>query len=232
MPGLNTPQIEYAPRPVRWLGRGRVRQLLLLCAVVVFGLCVWSWVPVVLRHVERIKAQRDCLAHTPPPQLVSFKAEGWSIVLIWSRPLEFDRLLESSRGKSIPWTKVTPRGALLFLHERHMPNGPKRLVVVSFDQKARSNPLSVQVMELGTFRPLYVRSYDRSGFPQFWPKPDWGSQSEPSKPFQIFEGRPDANDSTHFTIPYELDGQHGIVDGWLVEDQFVKLEVRPVTTGN
>jgi hypothetical protein len=226
VPDVMIQQIDYARERVKWFRRGGVRRVLLpLGTVVVVGICVWSWAPVVVRQVERIRAQRECLAHTPVAQLVSFNCEGWDVIFIWSRPEEFNRLLDSSQLRN------THKEALLFLHERHMPNGPSRLVVVSFDRNSPSNPVRAQVMELRIFGQRRVRSDDQIGFPQFWPKADWNPNSEAVQPFQIFEGRADVDDSTHFTIPYEMDGKHGIVDGWLVEDRFVKLQVRAEGTG-
>ena len=80
-------------------------------------------------------------------------------------------------------------------------------------------------MELGTFGKPRVLSDDQVGFPRFWPKADWSTNSE-DQLYQVFEGRADDADSTRFAIPYEMDGKHGIVDGWLVEDRFVKLQIR------
>jgi hypothetical protein len=199
--------------------------LLPLGTAVVIGICVRSWVPVVGRQVGRIEAQRECLAHTPVAQLVSLKCEGWDVIFNWSRPEEFNRLLDSSRLRN------THREALLFLHERHMANGPSRLVVVSLDCNTPANPVRAQVMELGTFGQPRVLSDDQIGFPRFWPKADWSWGRGSSQPYQVFEGRADNEDSTHFTIPYEMDGKHGIVDGWLVDDRSVKLQIRAEGTG-
>jgi hypothetical protein len=219
-------QIEYAREPVKWFRRRWVRRVLVPWGTAVaIGICVWSWAPVVVRQVERIAAQRECLAHTPVAQLVSFKCEGWNIIFNWSRPEEFNRLLDSSRLRN------THKEALLVLHERHMANGPSRPVVVLFDCNSPSNPVRAQVMELGIFGKPGVRSDDQVGFPRFWPKADWSPNSAAMEQYQIFEGRADMDDSTHFTIPYEMDGKHGIVDGWLVDDRSVKLQIRAEGTG-
>lgn len=42
--------------------------------------------------------------------------------------------------------------------------------------------------------------------------------------FRVFAGQPDPADPTHFTIPYEVDGHAGVIDGWLKED---RIELRP-----
>jgi hypothetical protein len=45
-------------------------------------------------------------------------------------------------------------------------------------------------------------------------------------PFRFFAGQADPENSTHFTIPFERDGRRGMVDGWLRDDESVKLEIR------
>ena len=38
---------------------------------------------------------------------------------------------------------------------------------------------------------------------------------------RFFGGSPDPADGSHFTLPYELDGQPGVIDGWLRDDGLV-----------
>lgn len=67
--------------------------------------------------------------------------------------------------------------------------------------------------------------------PAHWSKPT--AAGEPGSlhvkyadQLRVFTGQPDPADASHFTIPYELDGQAGIIDGWLNADGSVKLEPR------
>ena len=41
---------------------------------------------------------------------------------------------------------------------------------------------------------------------------------------RVFAGQPDPADPSHFTIPYRLDGQDGVIDGWLKDNG---IELRP-----
>lgn len=43
---------------------------------------------------------------------------------------------------------------------------------------------------------------------------------------RVFAGQPDPSDESHFTIAYDLDGQPGVIDGWLNSDGSIKLEPR------
>ena len=46
------------------------------------------------------------------------------------------------------------------------------------------------------------------------------------KPINLYAGQPDPNDKSHFTLAYTLNGKPGTIDGWLNDDDTVKLEVR------
>jgi hypothetical protein len=50
------------------------------------------------------------------------------------------------------------------------------------------------------------------------------------KNVRVFVGRSDPANLSHFTIPFEIDGRAGTIDGWLQENDDVLLEVRPSAT--
>lgn len=64
----------------------------------------------------------------------------------------------------------------------------------------------------------------------------WSPPASPGEPgtlrvdyrdqLRVFAGQPDPADASHFTIPYDLDGRPGILDGWLKPDGSVQLEPR------
>jgi hypothetical protein len=67
-----------------------------------------------------------------------------------------------------------------------------------------------QLTEVGTDRrPRYARA------------PATVPVIKPGNQLRFFGGSPDAADASHFTIPFELDGQAGIIDGWLRDDALV-----------
>ena len=43
---------------------------------------------------------------------------------------------------------------------------------------------------------------------------------------QMFFGQPDSADAAHFTIKYDIDNIPGTIDGWLQNDDTVKLQIR------
>ena len=44
--------------------------------------------------------------------------------------------------------------------------------------------------------------------------------------WRIFAGQPDPNDPTHFTIPYDVDGKPGVIDGRLNDGERAILTPR------
>jgi hypothetical protein len=43
---------------------------------------------------------------------------------------------------------------------------------------------------------------------------------------RIFAGQPDMSDPAHLTLNYAVDGENGIIDGWLLNENELKLQVR------
>jgi hypothetical protein len=49
---------------------------------------------------------------------------------------------------------------------------------------------------------------------------------QPPEVMRFLASRPDPKDPSHFTIDYVLDGQPGVIDGWLQDDNRVRIEPR------
>jgi hypothetical protein len=49
-------------------------------------------------------------------------------------------------------------------------------------------------------------------------QPTTASVMAPKHQLRFLGGSPDPADASHFTIPFELDGQAGVIDGWLRDD--------------
>jgi hypothetical protein len=105
-------------------------------------------------------------------------------------------------------------GGAVFLHRRTRPDAVARLVtVLAHRGLERRTQLS--------FHTMPMRRFWDSGMPA---ATFGGSQAFAVD--RLFAGQPDPNDASHFTIAYECDGQKGTIDGWLMNDDSVKLEVR------
>jgi hypothetical protein len=105
----------------------------------------------------------------------------------------------------------------LFIHQRIARNGISRLIVVEevavpggFTTRLRLTAVTYRTASLS------LGSRMQSGA---WANLDHG-------PASFHGGRIDPNDDSHFTIGYETDRGDGTIDGWLMNDGSVKLEVR------
>jgi len=95
--------------------------------------------------------------------------------------------------------------------------GPTRLVCVRGGKPGRYGQwLLCQTSRLVTTK--------RSG--SFLGETKAGASSFPVIVDRLYAGQLDPIDESHFTIRYELDGKSGVIDGWLMPDDSVKLQNR------
>jgi hypothetical protein len=121
----------------------------------------------------------------------------------------------------VPW-------AIIFLHKRTSPSGHTRLICM------RYGPCS------DLFNPGFIEDFDYVAgviIPATMSDPPWPvirnmdievkeyASSIPPK-LRIFEGQPDAADASHFTIRYQIWGQEDVVDGYLLDDDSVRISQR------
>lgn len=135
-----------------------------------------------------------------------------------------------------------PPGALLFLHERQTALGVRGIVAVEADRAGRR--LRASFIHRGTYtstptavtnvsiKPppnegMIVLSAGRDPFESKLPADDDGDDGDDddrrSGPaaradLRFFAGQPDADDWTHFVIPYELDGYAGELAMWVADE--------------
>jgi hypothetical protein len=53
------------------------------------------------------------------------------------------------------------------------------------------------------------------------PRPDGSYTAQRPPPLTVFAGQPDPVDPTHFTVAYDIGGQGGIIDGWVLDKEVV-----------
>ena len=136
-----------------------------------------------------------------------------------------------SDWKRIHWRHWGP--AAVFLHRRTKPNGKKLLLELYYGNPRTPQeifPVDVTGFKnemADKFEPVNSVGVDPVGFwtddprnplPIFFPMP--------SKTFTLFFGQPDPVNLSHFTMKYEIDNIPGTIDGWLQNDDTVKLQIR------
>jgi WD40 repeat protein len=106
---------------------------------------------------------------------------------------------------------------MAFLHRRTSPGGHERLVnvEVSSGDSFGGPEIHWMVVIPGSFAP---QAQMRSG--QLLEL----QRNSRTEMFKVMAGQPDAADASHFTIDYYFNGQRGTIDGWLCNDDTVRLQ--------
>jgi hypothetical protein len=222
-------QLAYAParpwrRPLRM-----IRRTLLLVIILAGGSFVWWQHKPLAAHAQLLYCQYRCETHADSATAVV--ASVGPLGKITSSPIPaFWTFCESASaiaprgnagGRFRPLPVFTP--TLAFLHRRRSRGGHDRIVAVqcipvylsSFSVLQAFQPAVIEPAGWWplTSRPIIHESKINGGFPI-------------DVPVKAFAGQPDPADPTHFTIAYTVRKQAGIVDGWLGDDDTVKLKVR------
>jgi hypothetical protein len=131
--------------------------------------------------------------------------------------------------------------ATVFLHERQTPAGERRLVVVhftaqqDFDQPSKDDMVLTTRAILARAWPLYQPGTPRGNMDEaavslslpapdrslVTRKPDGSYTVQRGPALTLYMGQPDPADLTHFTIPYDINGKGGTLDGWLRNGEIV-----------
>jgi hypothetical protein len=167
------------------------------------------------------------VAELDPPLAKRVVQDELPEVEICRVPIAWVRFMQATGNQRV----YNPRGkssAVAFCHERTSPGGHKRLVTVDWPDKFAflggglmlDKLLSASVYgpaQASACRPLNVN-----------PRPNELPISRYiPMPRRVFAGQSDPADASHFSIEYVWpDGLHGFIDGWLQDDDNVKLAVR------
>jgi hypothetical protein len=181
---------------------------LLIAAATCAAIWLWRFVP----QLRLLYYQHQCLNYSPTSMDVAFDAK---------------------RGAVQPpacWIAMgfNPRSTCVFLHARRAKGCDTRLVQVAMfsntGQWGIARLLDARAFILVTSEPhsrlsiAQLQSSERLSLPVV-------PNTEPDT-LRLFAGQADPADESHFTIRYELNGQPGLIDGWLMPDDTVKLEPR------
>ena len=130
------------------------------------------------------------------------------------------------------YAAAQPGGAILFLHERQSPGGRRRLVVL---RRGPKSPLFYYLLPL-TFSAQLIDPATRAEGPTVVAAlvPTDLDLRIPAdllnSPVRCFAGQPDPDDPSHFTVRLELGATPGTIDGWLEDDDRVRLKFRLAPT--
>jgi hypothetical protein len=236
------PLLDYAPRPRARTKRWFVH-LAIFAIIVGVSLALWHWSDSIQHRVALGYWARQCAAYAPPPGQIVYDSGGGKLradALLNSSP-EYHEAPRIWSGRDVlegiflwvrPWTNLRshlppnrpelPDRTPIFMHDRTSANGSTRLVVVELGILPK---LSTAVLSRGTFGASVV--YTRYDYSLGELHPLYWGQSVP-RGTQIFAGQADPTDASHFTVGFTLDGDAGMIDGWLENNETVLLRIRDV----
>ena len=211
----------------------------------------WKAGPPALRHTELLYWQRQAMRYSPPANEVIYYGLNPNslpnVIAALQRPErkyraqymgdsvnDFYQVAEAWQRFYYLYSPPGRRlGATAFLHERRTPLGARRLVAVEVVPDFSTSGRPWAFHEFLDFSVSVVRPGTLASSPTELPNStsivDLGAFSDFSKSgidLKIYAGQIDPEDASHFTINYWFQGNTGTIDGWLLDDDIVKLERR------
>lgn len=230
-------QLQYAPKPPLGQRRG-IRWL-------VIGVILLPLVPLmyklVLRGIPRVVADHtysQCLSYSPPslaysndPSDATSLSSHAEYVTGPLGPNTVTLLLPQIwRDLHRQLWNAPATDSALFLHERQSASGAKRLVFVGLQRLVPETFSTHAEFKLRTLSRGSILSFPQSASMNVLNmRIAYGHGT-----VRFSSGQTDPADASHFTIAYTVDGQPGILDGWLRDDDSILLEPRDAaapTTG-
>lgn len=213
------------------------RRIRIVVAVVAVGLAFYWSGPVAWRKYSDAARFRRLASWSPPPDALVYVRDPSAAALTHGLPTTCATALGEVAVHEVPdernrrFITASLPFATVFVRGFSGPDGPQLLIV-----ELAAQPLTTHPPRPGVFEFLWtIQSRDGSRFRSssrhvFLVPPDELATSR-NVPVCFFAGQRDLVDETHFTIRYEYGGAPGIIDGWLLDDDTVKLQVREVPAG-
>jgi hypothetical protein len=225
-PSATGARLEYAPKPP--LRRRRAFRLAVIVLVgLAAGIAGWRWGPGAWQNARLLHWQRRCMTYAPPADLVVYEEDPAAAEALLSR--RGGEYVHGRDGPSFSCAMHQPscltefarasgmgpvsNGAVIFMHERTSRTGVRRLVIIT------ASPADVPSMTLTGGLDEWECTPGTWGTPPQFSSPPISRlvpiRTEKAPRVRFFAAQADANDASHFTVGYELDGMPGTLQGWL-----------------
>jgi hypothetical protein len=210
------PQLDYAPKTRSH--RNRWLLLILFLLIAPFGSVAARWTHLAYARLQIQSLYRRCATDVRPATHVVFSSTEGSIRTVTYAPSYWLELNRTASNISIGSVGTA------FLHELRKTNGDRRLIGIDIIPP-RGIHLGDDVIYLEpcVYAPaslLHLPSKVSEG------QTSLRQRLSTAKSIQIYAGQPDLGDPSHFTIPFTLDGEAGVIDGYLQNDDSVTLKAR------
>jgi hypothetical protein len=203
--------LAYSPRS---LSDHRMRNARRVSYTVVAGvafICALLCVRQMPSRLAAMNAQRPVMNFQFAPNQVAYSDTRQLAVTHREEPAEWNAFK--------PFVGNAGKRTTLFLHQMISPAGHKRIVRLSCEDRQGDGAYLQGIYEV-----IEPGSISRG------PVELWFSQASrhiflPSS-LTVYGGQRDPGDPSHFTIGLQYGGKNEIIDGWLMDDDSVKLEPR------
>jgi hypothetical protein len=221
--------LAYAPTPP-WHRRRRNRRVLISLLLVTLVICGWRWHQPVLSHAQLLYWQYRCATFVRGADVVVASTGGpphytaAPIPPFWTSYVA--RAVTSRPSLSLNIGKFSPAfiRSVVFIHQLRSPAGNNRIVGVDCIPMYLSSMSIIQAFEADVIEPA---PWWPLGTTPFIHLGKFNGGYPIDAKVEVFAGQTDPSDASHFTISYSVNGQPGTLDGWLRDDDTVRLEVRP-----
>jgi hypothetical protein len=226
-------ELTYAPR-APWHKRHHAPRVATIVSFVALFVVLALWIPRWIRCARLLQLEQDCLSFRAGDQTIAAAegSDGATAIPLGQSPASPAPECWSRFYSVLSGTTLRSDGTA-FLHQRFTPSGQCRLVAVDAVFVHAPNQGSTGIS-------LHARAFDQ---PQWFQIPRelssnyYGGIDGPGfvqwyRSARLLTGKPDAADSSHFTIELELDGRRRIIDGFVRDendDVMLKERADPLT---
>lgn len=232
--------IDYA-RPLPIHRRKRIqRAAIFVIVVLALGYLGYMTAPQVWRHAALLYWQNKALNYSGPADQIVFDDSPDAFKGL-EQPSEIVPLSDGQGRVALAakrfftvlfhWGLYRHDSATLFLHGRKNSLGRVRLVRVTGlgTFKTRyidgSPPVKTFMVSADVYQPGALFS-DPLELQELGPHLASFDFQSADQPLRVFAGQSQLNDPSHFSIACEIGGKRFVIDGWLLDDDTVKLAMR------
>jgi len=245
----NTPShnsLTYAPKP-RGIRRRYLRLIVFVLSLTIAIPIFWRFGLPHCRQVLYMRNQALCMSHQFPVMMLVYDDDpGNALELIKNANnyLTSKVLLQKEWYPQPPPSWKPPAGYFFkpfwrvrgfevigtaYLHRGGTRGGPERLIEVDVhcgEMGPGRRPISINAFSFKLADSKVGSKMSILGYPS-----GLVFLVPASRRLRVYGGQPDRNDPSHFTIPYRVDDEPGVIDGWVREPtkdrmKSVKLVIR------
>ncbi len=218
-------QIDYTSNRPRLSRRQRIARMLIIAATALSIAMAWHAAPALWGHLKAYYWLRQCLSYSAPSDQVVSDEETPTYYpmlspLRWPPPISAVGPLKCwvELQPYVGWPVIRHQRAVLYLHSRQHVGGKPQLVVIEYERRMGTQ------LDFSCYTPRLGDPPDARSSPAGDGTFTIADINEESLKF--FAGQTDSADNSHFTVPYEVGGKPGKIDGWLEPDGWINLSVR------